>query len=300
MRYRGWKQFLIFVLPAYILIAVFVVTPILGTIYLSFETKNGLGLGNYIAVIEETSPDKALIYLQGMPRPPPWGAMIHNMVWIAIHLPLSIGLGLVLAYILRGVKGGSIVKSVMFLGMVVPMVVGGLMIRFMFDEFIGVVPRLFALLGVGGILAKNWLIYPQTSLIALILGSVWLWTGFNLTVFSAALESLPSSVIEAAMIDGASSWQIFSRIVVPQLRPAIMIAVIMTVLWDLKIFDIVYVSTFGGPGGSSTVLALVMYLYFARALDYGRSAAVAIILALLTLVPGIWFIREVRKSEKKD
>ncbi len=298
MPFREKRYFLFFTLPAYVLIAIFVITPIIGTVIISFETKNGFGLDNYVKVITETSPEKALVYLRRMPRPPPWGAMIHNFIWIAIHLPLSILLGLVLAYLLRSVRGSSIVKSIMFLGMVVPMIVGGLLIRFMYDEFIGIFPRLFALLGFKGILAKDWLIYPQTALFALILGAVWLWTGFNLTVFAAALESVPTSTIEAAMIDGANSWQIFSRIVVPQLKPAIIIAVIMTVLWDLKIFDIVYVSTFGGPGGASNVLALVMYLYFARALDYGRSAAVSIILALLTLIPGIWFIREVRKSEK--
>lgn len=296
---RKWKIALAFLVPELILLVSFVFAPIIGTVYMSFKTEEGgLGLDNYRSVISEKSPDKALLLLNNMPRSPPWGALVHNIVWMAIHLPLVVFLGLFLAYLLREVYGRSVVKSVIFLGMVIPMVVGGLIIRFMFDEYIGLVPKLLAGLGVEGVLAKTWTNYPQTALLALILGSVWLWTGFSMTVYSAALESIPPSYIEAARVDGASGLQVFFRIVVPMLRNATIIVVVMTMLWDLKIFDVVYVSTLGGPGGSSNVMALVMYTYFARALDYGSSSAVAVLLTLLTLVPGIWFVRVVTRRGK--
>ena len=283
-----------FLIPELILLVSLVLGPILGTVYMSFKTEEGLGLDNYRAVIEERSPDKALVLLNDMPRSPPWGALVHNLVWTAIHLPVVVVLGLILAYLLREVYGSSAIKSVFFLGMVIPMVVGGLLIRFMFDEYIGIVPKLLGALGVDGIVAKTWTNYPETALLALILGSIWLWTGFSLTVYSAALENIPPSYIEAARVDGASGFQIFFKIVVPMLKHATIVVVVMTMLWDLKIFDIVYVSTLGGPGGSSNVMALVMYTYFARALDYAKSSATAVLLALLTLIPGIWFIRVVR------
>jgi len=293
----NWKYVLFFMLPGFLLMSMFVLVPILGTFYISFTTSHGLGLDNYVKVITETSPEKALIKLDEMPRPPPWGALIHNLVWTAIHLPLTTFLGLILAYLLRMVHGRSVVKSVMFIGMVIPMVVGGLIIRFMFDKYIGVVPALFGLLGIEG-LDKTWLMYPDTALIALILGSVWLWTGFSLTIHAAAIDSLPKSYIEAAKIDGASNWQIFYKIVMPSVRSATLTVVVMTMLWDLKIFDIVYAATKGGPGGSSTVLAFVMWLYFARALDYGRAAATAVILTLITLVPAFIYIKQVMRSGK--
>ncbi len=285
-----------FLLPELILLITFVLTPIAGTFVISLQTDNGYGLGNYQRVITETSPDKALVIPRNIERlqPPPWGALIHNIVWVLIHLPLVVFLGLALAYLLHEVKGSSIVKTIIFLGMVIPMIVGGLLIRFMFDGSLGVVPLLFRALGVES-LSKTWTNYPQTALLSLILGSVWLWTGFSLTVYSAAFESLPKSYIEAAKIDGASGLQIFFKVVFPMLRHATIVVVVMTMLWDLKIFDIVYVSTLGGPGGSSNVMALVMYLYFARALDYGRSAATAVILALITLIPGVWFIKQVMR-----
>ncbi|WFO76356.1 sugar ABC transporter permease [Desulfurococcaceae archaeon MEX13E-LK6-19] len=291
---REIKHALFFMSPGLIMIAIFVITPIIGTLYISFVTDNGIGLDNYAAVISESSPDKALIKLEDMPRPPPWGALIHNFVWIAIHLPLTTFLGLILAYMLKMVYGRSIVKSIMFIGMVIPMVIGGLIIRFMFDKYIGIVPRLFGFLGIT-MLDKTWTSYPDTALLSLILGSIWLWTGFSLTIHAAAIDSLPQSYIEAAKIDGASTWQIFYKVVAPSVRSATLTVVVMTMLWDLKIFDIVYAATKGGPGGSSTVLALVMWLYFARALDYGRAAATAIILTLLTLVPATIFIKRVVK-----
>jgi len=145
---------------------------------------------------------------------------------------------------------------------------------------VGVVPRIFSFIGVKE-LSKTWTSYPQTALLALILGSVWIWLGFSVTVFSAALEAIPRSHIDAARVFGASIWHVFFKVVLPQLKPAIIIVVVMTVLWDMKIFDVVYASTLGGPGGSTSVLALIMYNYFARALDYYKSAAVAVLLTLV-------------------
>jgi multiple sugar transport system permease protein len=300
-RKRKYKIALLFLLPELILLVVFVLTPIIGTVVISFMGPNGWGLDNYYGVVTEKSPDKALVLPENIAkaRPPPWGAFIHNIVWVAIHLPIVVFLGMTLAYLLHEVKGSAIVKSIFFLGMVIPMIVGGLLIRFMFDGTLGVVPLIFKTLGVKSIVSKTWTNYPQTALLSLILGSVWLWTGFSLTVYSAAYESLPKSYIEAAKIDGASGFQIFFKVVMPLLKHATIIVVIMTMLWDLKIFDIVYVSTLGGPGGSSNVMALVMYLYFARSLDYGRSSATAVILALITLIPGAWFIKRVMKGGRE-
>lgn len=295
------KIIILFLLPELVLLGAFVLGPIAGTVFLSFVTSEGIGLGNYYRVITETSPDKALIIPENIveAQPPPWGALVHNIVWVAIHLPLVVFLGMILAYLLHEVKGSSIVKSIIFLGMVIPMVVGGLLIRFIFDGTLGVVPLLFQAIGLNS-LAHTWTNYPETALISLILGSVWLWTGFSLTVYSAAFESMPKSYIEAAKIDGASGIQIFFKIVFPLLKHATIVVVVMTMLWDLKIFDIVYVSTLGGPGGASNVMALVMYTYFARALDYGRSSATAVILALITLIPGVWFIKQVLKGGPKE
>jgi len=279
------RQYLVFLVAPLVFLAVFTFYPLVASFVYSFYTGGGFGFDNYVKVLTDTNPLRALV-LPTLSGTPPWGALVHNVVWIAIHVPVVAVLGLLLAFVLKYyVVGSNVVKGVVFLGMVMPPAVSGLIIRFMFDKDIGLVPKFFSALGVKE-LAVTWIAYPGLALYALILGSVWVWLGFSVTIFAAALEAVPKSHIEAARVFGASSWQIFRRVVVPEVRPAIIIVVVMTVLWDMKIFDVVFASTGGGPGGATNVLALVMYNYFARLLDYYRSAAVAVILTLL-VVPAI-------------
>jgi len=293
-----------FFIPALILILVFVVYPIIATIFLSFNVnpipgvnivERSPGLENYVKVVF----DKKFINPEGVKTPSfPMGAIVHNIIWIAIHLPLTIVIGILFAVFLQYVKGGSIIRSFIFLGMVIPMIVGGLLIQFSFDKDLGVVNLLLRIFGLK-FLAKTWTIYPDTALFSLILGSVWLWSGFSVTMYSAGLSSLPREVIEAAIVDGANFRTILFKIIIPMLRPVTLTVVAMTILWDLKIFDIVYVSTQGGPGGASTVLALLMYEYFARLGDYAMSATVATILTIIVVPVVILWIKSIMKGEKE-
>lgn len=292
-RKRGSKYAAFFLLPALIMLAVFVIYPVGRTAYISFFDENGtfVGLKNYSKVLTS----REIIDLSGFPRGFPLGALVHNIIWIAIHLPLTIILGLSLAVLLKGVKGGSIIKSIVFLGMVMPMIIGGVMINFMLDRNLGVVN---AFLGLFGFQAKSWTVYPDSALLSLIFGSVWLWTGFSVILYSAGLETIPKDYYEAAKLDGAGPWKTFTKITIPLLKPITIVVATMTLLWELKIFDIVYVTTAGGPGGASNVMALQMYIYAFRALDFNRAAVVAVILTLFTLLVSIPLVRSVRDDER--
>ncbi len=292
-----------FFIPALILVLVFVVYPIIATILLSFNinpipgvniVERPLGLENYVKIVS----DKRFINPEGIKTLSfPMGAIVHNIIWITIHLPLTLIIGILFAVFLQYIKGGSIIRSFIFLGMVIPMIVGGLLIQFSFDKDLGVVNLLLRIFGLG-FLAKSWTIYPNTALFSLILGSVWLWSGFTVTMYSAGLSSLPREVIEAAIVDGADFKTILFKIIIPMLKPVTLTVVAMTILWDLKIFDIVYASTQGGPGGASTVLALLMYEYFARLGDYAMSATVATILTIIVIPVVILWIRSIMKGER--
>lgn len=293
LRKRGGRYAAFFLLPALIMLAIFVIYPVGRTAYISFFDENGtfVGLKNYSKVLMS----REIIDLSGFSRGFPLGALLHNIIWIAIHLPLTIILGLSLAVLLKGVKGGSIIKSIIFLGMVMPMIIGGVMINFMFDRNLGVVN---AFLGLFGFQAKNWTAYPDSALLSLIFGSVWLWTGFSVILYSAGLETVPKDYYEAAELDGAGPWKTFTKITIPLLKPITVVVTTMTLLWELKIFDIVYVTTSGGPGGASNVMALQMYIYAFRALDFNRAAVVAVILTLFTLLVSIPLIKSVRDDER--
>jgi len=282
----------LFFVPALALLAVFVVYPVVNTVWLSFFTSEGefALLENYAEVLSQPE----MFDPRGFARGFPYGALVHNVMWIVIHLPLTASLGLVLAVILREIRGGAVVKSIIFLGMVTPMVVGGVILRFLFDGNVGILPSLLSLVGLG---RRTLTAYPDTALFSLIIGSLWLWTPFSMILYSAGLETIPDYVYEAAVIDGAWATRGFFAITVPDLRPVTGGVITMTFLWVLKIFDIVYVATMGGPGGASNVLALQMYMYAFREFDANSAAVVATFLMLVALVVSIPTFRSVRGEQ---
>ncbi|NIO36439.1 ABC transporter permease subunit [Candidatus Bathyarchaeota archaeon] len=287
----------LFLVPALILLVSFVLFPVVNTIYISLLNEEGefVGLDNYYEVFSRRDFWNPQNLVTG--KPPPYGALIHNGIWILIHLPLSVFFGLLLAVLLRGVKGGSIVKSAVFLGMVIPMIIGGVLLRFVYDDSAGITNGLLRLIGLGH-LARKWTAFPDTVLLSLILGSVWVWTGFSMIVYSAGLEGVSEELFEAAKIDGASRWRIFWRITVPMLRPATIVVVTMTLLWELKIFDIVWVIQRGGPGGASNVMALDMFLdaFFELPPKFGTASAIATLLTIMTFGFAAYMVNKMVKT----
>ncbi len=285
----------VFVVPAVVLVAVFIVYPALETLRLSFfdADDNFVGLQNFVQVL--ASDDT--LNLDRFPNTyPAWGSLIHNAVWILIHLPVTVLLGIVLATLLHNLRGGAAIKGIIFLGVVIPMIVGGVLIRFMFDSGAGIVPNFLEAIGFEGVVTRSWTAYPQTSLMALILGSILLWTGFSLTMHSSGLSTIPKELYEAADVDGAGTLVEFFRITIPMLAPVTTVVIAMTLLWEIKIFDIVYAATRGGPGGSSMVLSLQMYNYAFRALEQNLAATVGVLLAVFTGLVGIWLMRRNAKE----
>jgi multiple sugar transport system permease protein len=287
----------LFLLPASILLAVFVLYPVASTIYLSFVDQESrfVGLENYGTVFGNTAFWNPENLLEG--QPPPYGALIHNGIWVLVHLPLSLFFGLLLAVLLRDIKGGAIIKSIVFLGVVIPMIVGGILLRFIYEDDAGIVNAFLRFIGLGS-LARTWTAYPDTILIALILGSVWIWTGFSMIVYSAGLESIPVELFEAAKIDGTSRWRIFWRITVPMLKPATIVVITMTLLWELKIFDVVWVIQQGGPSGGSMVMAVLMYLMAFVNLrpDFHVASAIATLLTIMTFGFASYLVYRMVKS----
>jgi multiple sugar transport system permease protein len=276
---------------------IFVVYPTVDTVYMSFLEKGRdefVGLANYADVVgrkEFLNPERVENFLGG----PSYGALIHNLLWIVIHLPLCVFFGLILAVVLRDVKGSALIKSIIFLGIVIPMIVGGVMLRFIFDRDAGIINGMFRVLGYGAYV-RDWTFYPDTALLSVILGSVWIWTGFSMIVYSAGLQGIPTELYEAAKIDGASRWKTFWRITVPMLKPSTLVVVTMTILWELKIFDIVYVATQGGPGDASKVLAYIMYIDAFQGNNFGTASVIAVILTVMTFGVAAYLVSRMAKS----
>lgn len=294
---RSQAKFLTFFLPALILLIVLVVYPIVATLTLSFLTPAGqyAGLSNYDSVLSSRFTINPACLQQG----PPCGTLVNNLVWTLLHLPLTLFMGLFLAILLQNVRGASIIKSLIFLGMVTPLIVIGVVLRFMLEAPIGLVPAFFSLLGIQP-LAVNWLVTPDTLLFGLIFGTVWSWTGFSMIVYSAGLTTIPKDYFEAARVDGASEWRIFRKITWPLLRPVTLVIITMTILWELKLFDIVIGATNaqGGVGGAADVLALQMYRYF-LVINYNDAAVVATLLTIFTFIVAVTLFRRLLSLPKR-
>lgn len=289
-------EIIVFIFPALILLLIFVIIPAVKTLSLAFYNAEGdfVGLQNFAEVLVS----KDILNLSRFPtKSPPWGAIIHNGLWIMIHLPSVVVIGMVLAVILQDAWGGKVIKSIIFLGMITPMVVGGGIVTFIFDEHSGIVNGILRALGQDQ-WVRSWMVYPDTALLALILGSIILWTGFSLILYSSGLATIPKEWYEAADVDGANSIQKFLYITVPSLKPVTITVVSMSLLWELKVFDMVYTATGGGPGGSSTVLALRMYTLAFRALDPNKSAVIATLMTILTVAIGLWLARSTNRLQE--
>jgi multiple sugar transport system permease protein len=150
--------------------------------------------------------------------------------------------------------------------------------------------------GIGQI---NWLTSPDWSLAAVTLANIWIGIPFNLVILYSGLQAIPAELHEAAALDGATAWQRFWRITFPLLRPVSAITLLLGLVYTLKVFDIIWIMTRGGPGDSSTTLATWAYDEGFGSLvpHFGPAAAVANVLILIALAFGLLYIRAQRRQE---
>lgn len=285
MKMRLRKETIVFILPALLIIFFFMFLPMVESVNASFHANEDaskfVGLKNYIELFK----DPAFLNLESLSYgTQPFGALINSIIWIVVHLPLSMILGLTCALIMIKLPKHQYLRSMIFLGMVIPGVITGVVTQFLFEKSSGMISNFFGFIGVAS-LYKSWFAHANTALIALILTSVWVWTGYSMIVFLSALSAIPDSFIEAAVLDGANAFQVFWHVKLPQLRNSISTVVVMSIINELTSFDMVYSSTYGGPGGASNVLGLQMYLESFRYSRFGTGAAIATVMTLIATIP---------------
>jgi alpha-glucoside transport system permease protein len=140
-----------------------------------------------------------------------------------------------------------------------------------------------------------WLVNPTFANVALIASGIWMWTGFAMVVISAGLKGIPAEVLEAARVDGATEFQIFRRIILPMLTSVLVVVIITMTINALKVFDLVYVMTFGNY--DTDVIANRMFKEMFRFNDYGRASAIAVILLLAIIPVMLMNLRRFRREE---
>ncbi|MEK5066340.1 carbohydrate ABC transporter permease [Cytobacillus sp. FSL R5-0596] len=277
-RYK-WKQKLTpfgFMSPVLLIFSLFLFFPVLFAFFMSFHQWGMIGTPEFVGVEN---------YVRLFKDPLFW-ISIKNTLIFSLSVPLKVAIALFIAVLLnQKIRGLGFYRAAFFFPVVLSMVVVGLVWQWMFSPSYGFINYVLEKLGLP---LQNMLIDSDQAMIVLIIVSIWKGLGSNLLLFLAGLQAIPSSVYEAAEIDGASSWQKFWHITVQLLKPTTLFVLIITLIGSFKIFDLAYVITGGGPGTSTMVLVHYIYQEAFQRFDMGYASAAAyvffIILFILTLV----------------
>jgi ABC-type sugar transport system permease subunit len=277
--------------PALGAFVLFMAIPMLLTLTLSFFNWSGIsfgsldfaGLSNYRKMLQDE------VF---------WQALSNNGIFILVGMTASVGLGMFVAVLLeRGLKGSSFFRGLFYLPTVLSTVVIGIVFTFLLSPVFGIINPILSGLGIDAKVAL--LGDPGAALWTLIGVETWRMFGFAMFLFVAGLKSLDENLNEAAAIDGASGWQAFWHVTFPQLRPVTLMVATLVGISMLKLFDLVYVMTGGGPQHATEVLNTMSYYQGFQYNSVGYGSTIAVVLLFITF--GLTLLRfKVLPDERPD
>ena len=287
----------LYLAPALIVMAVFIVYPGLDTLRLSFMNKDSTQPAWAACVAGQPCWGIFENYRYALTSEIMRTAFLNNLKWIVLMVSGTVAFGLLIAVLADRVRYEALAKAVIFMPMAISFVGAGIIWTFVYNYGTGNVQigLLNAIVVALGGQPVSWLSEPQINTVALIVVGVWMWTGFCMTMLSASLKGVPVEMLEAARVDGANEWRVFWSIIVPTIMPTIAVVITTMVINVLKIFDIVYVMTGGNYG--TEVIANRMYLEMYNSQQTGRATAIAVIL-IAVIIPAMFYnIRRFREQE---
>lgn len=260
---------MIFIAPAFLGILVFIIIPVFCSFGLSFTDWDLLneikfaGLTNY----KEIFTDEVFLKI-----------IINTFVFALSTTFFGVIIPLALAYILQNkIKCAEFFKVAYFLPFITPMIVIGVVWQWIFDPNIGFLNSLLNT-------HLKWLYDSSLAMPALIAVSVWKLIGYNMVIFLSGFSSIPTSVVEAAKIDGANGVKLFTKVIIPMLSPTVFFVTVITVISSMQVFDLIYLMTEGGPDNSTNVIVYAIYKNAFEFFDVGKSCALAYVLFVIILV----------------
>lgn len=279
----------LFLLPALVIFTVFVIYPILGSLYYSLTDWDGLapsphfvGLANFQQLLSDPT-----VFIN----------VKNTLIFAAGVMVVQNGIALVLAVILDGFLRRLTFLRVLFL---IPAMFSALAIgytwSYIYSPTFGFLDTFLSKIGLAG-WQQDWLGNPHLTLASLIFTNSWEFMGLSMVIFLAGLQAVPVELYEAANIDGTSGWQRFRHITFPLIAPAVTINVVLTMIGSMKTFDLIFVMTNGGPGNASQTLALRIYNEAFNLNHFGYATAVGIVMSLFILGLSVLNLRLLRKRE---
>ncbi len=270
---RRWLQanalWYAFLAPALLLLVAFMAIPLFKSLELALYKWNGLRPRQYIGLENFTDLFGDRFF---------WGALQHTVVFAVVATLGTVGIGLLLAVaISRRIPGSGVYRVAYYLPVMLPMTVTAALWVRIYETNYGMLNTLLRSLSLND-LAKPWIATPDYALAAIIAVVVWQYSGFPMVVLLAGIEGIPIELHEAATLDGVSEWQRLRHLTVPLIRPVLISISVVQAIFSLKVFDVVWVMTKGGPGESTQVLGTYLYRKAFEQQDYGYASAVAIVM----------------------
>ncbi|HZH60879.1 MAG TPA: sugar ABC transporter permease [Metabacillus sp.] len=272
---------IMYMLPALIIYLTVIVIPTFYTFYLSLFEWNGVsvekifvGFGNYINLFTNDT-----VFLKGLK---------NNIIWTVLSLVFSMGIALLLALMLnKSFKGRALFRAVFYFPFILSNIVVAIIWVWIYHPNMGLLNELLNKVGIESI---PWLADPKIALYAVFIAATWQHVGSSMVIFLAGLQSMSKEPFEAAKVDGANSFQAFYNITLPLLRETFIIVFATTLFYSMRVFDIIYAMTGGGPSHSTQVLASWMYYQGFTLNNVGTGSAISIILLFLVMIIAVPYI----------
>jgi ABC-type sugar transport system permease subunit len=263
-----------FIAPVVILFSIFRIYPSFRTLIYSFfrvelikRKETFIGFANFFDLFQDD------IFLK---------ALSNTLLYVVFIVPISAAIGMILAFIFDNVKRfKETLKAVYFAPMITSTVAAAMIWSWLYDPRFGLFNNVLKLLSLP---TQLWLSSPKQSLMSVIIFSIWKGIGFNMVIFLAGLQGIPSILYEAAIIDGAGRIRQFFNITIPLLAPTTIFIFIYNTILSLQIFDQVFILTHGGPAHSSTVVVLQIYKQAFMNYRFGYASSMAFVLFTIILM----------------
>ncbi|QJC51047.1 sugar ABC transporter permease [Paenibacillus albicereus] len=280
------KMIALYVLPALLLVLVLIYVPIVLTGYYGLMKWDGIGEMTFIGMDQYAKLVRDAAF---------WDSAGHSLLLAAFSALSLIGY-LAVALVLAGeVKGANLLRKLYLIPMLLSSVAIAQLWAKIYHPTNGILNTLLGAVGLPD--TVEWLSDTGIVLVSIFIPIIWQYAGFYILIYYAALKNIPSSLVEAARIDGASPLQIALRVKLPLIAGVAKMTVVLAVVGSLKYFDLIYVMTGGGPNGASEVMASYMYKQAFSSYDFGYGSAIGFFLLLICLV-ATWLIRKLTTSEE--
>lgn len=255
--------------PAVALLLALSIYPLIYSLKISFSGAGGFTAANYVRL----ASDRFLLVAAG-----------QTAVFTSIALAIEFGLGLGLAILIDSLgRGRGFFRAGLLAPMLLPPVVAAVVWRLIYNPQFGVLNGTLRAMGLDTS-RLTWTSGESSALASVILVDVWEWTPFMFLLLSAGLQAIPHEPLEAARMDGASSWQIFRDVTLPLLQPTILLAVLLRAMDLMRIFDQIFILTQGGPGSATETISLYIYRTAFRFYNFGYAAAMSFLMLILTTI----------------